>query len=63
VVVEGTLFYLFVNFAGVEKEAALALVLCQRIVWMLASLPGAVIHLVGAHLPKDFFVDYDKPVV
>jgi uncharacterized protein (TIRG00374 family) len=63
VVVEGTLYYLFVNFAGVEKEAALALVWCQRIVWMLASLPGAVIHLVGAHLPKDFFVDYDKPVV
>lgn len=63
VVVEGTLFYLFVNFAGVEKEAALALAWCQRIVWMLASLPGAVIHLVGAHLPKDFFVDYDKPVV
>ena len=63
VVVEGTLYYLFVNFAGVEKEAALALVWCQRIVWMLASLPGAVIHLVGAHLPKDFFVDYDEPVV
>ena len=62
VVVEGTLYYLFVNFAGVEQEAALALVWCQRIVWMLASLPGAVIHLVGAHLPKDFFVDYDKPV-
>lgn len=63
VVVEGTLYYFFVNFAGVEKESALALVLCQRIVWMFASLPGAVIHLVGAHLPKDFFVDYNKPVV
>ena len=63
VVVEGTLAYLFIHYAGVEKEAAFALVMCQRIIWMLASLPGAVIHLVGAHLPKDFFVDYDKSVV
>jgi hypothetical protein len=29
---------------------------------MLASLPGAVIHLSGAHLPKDFFVDCNKPI-
>lgn len=51
VVVEGILAYLFIQLAGVGAEAALALVLCQRIVWMIASLPGAVIHLVGAHLP------------
>jgi hypothetical protein len=63
VVVEGTLAYLFIRYAGVDKEAAFALVMCQRIVWILASLPGAVIHIVGAHLPKDFFVDYNKPVV
>ena len=63
VVVEGTLAYLFIRYAGVEKEAAFALVMCQRIIWILASLPGAVIHLVGAHLPKDFFVDYEEPVV
>jgi hypothetical protein len=63
VVVEGTLAYLFIHYASVEAESALALVLCQRIVWILASLPGAVIHLIGAHLPKDFFVDYDKPAV
>jgi uncharacterized protein (TIRG00374 family) len=61
VVVEGTLAYLFIHYAGVEAEAALALALCQRIVWMIASLPGAAIHLIGAHLPKDFFVDFDKP--
>jgi len=53
VVVEGTLAYLFIRYAGVEAEAALALALCQRIVWMLASLPGAAIHLIGAHLPGD----------
>ena len=72
VVVEGMLTYLFSTFAGVAEEAAFALTLCQRAVWMLASLPGAVIHLVGAHLPeepknslqsrKDFFVDSKKSV-
>ncbi|MHC4187047.1 MAG: lysylphosphatidylglycerol synthase transmembrane domain-containing protein [Planctomycetota bacterium] len=62
VVVEGMLAYMFIEFASVEAESALALALCQRIVWMLASLPGAVIHLMGAHLPKDFFVDCDKPI-
>jgi len=62
VVVEGSLAYLFIHFAGVQAEAALALALCQRMVWMIASLPGAAIHLVGAHLPKDFFIDYNKSI-
>lgn len=72
VVVEGMLAYLFITFAGVAKEAASALALCQRAVWMLASLPGVVIHLIGAHLPQtherghespeDFFVDSKKPI-
>lgn len=62
VVIEGILVFLFSTFAAVTQEAALALALCQRIVWMLASLPGAVIHLVGAHLPKDFFIDSENPI-
>jgi uncharacterized protein (TIRG00374 family) len=62
VVVEGSLYYLFTHFAGVGKEEAVAIALCQRAVWMLASLPGAVIHLLGAHLPKDFFIDGAEPV-
>ena len=62
VVVEGSLYYLFTHFAGVGKEEAMAIALCQRAVWMLTSLPGAAIHLLGAHLPKDFFIDYKKPV-
>ncbi|MHC4192918.1 MAG: lysylphosphatidylglycerol synthase transmembrane domain-containing protein [Planctomycetota bacterium] len=60
VVVEFSLASLFVKFAGVSQEAAGALALCQRAVWMLASLPGAVIHLLGAHLPKEFSIDYDE---
>ncbi|NIP24115.1 MAG: flippase-like domain-containing protein [Phycisphaerae bacterium] len=72
VVVEGMLALMFIKFAGTAKDAASTLVLCQRAVWMLASLPGAVIHLIGAHLPgepknglqgrKDFFVDSKSPV-
>jgi uncharacterized membrane protein YbhN (UPF0104 family) len=62
VVVESFLASLFIHLAGVEAESAVALALCQRIVWMIASLPGAAIHLAGAHLPKDFSLDYDKLV-
>ncbi len=62
VVVEGTLAYMFIHFANVGKDAASALALCQRAVWMLTSLAGAVIHLFGAHLPKDFFIDYEKTI-
>jgi len=28
-----------------------ALVICQRFIWLLASLPGGLVHLLGAHLP------------
>ena len=62
VVVEVLLASLFIKFAGVAAESASALALCQRAVWMLASLPGAAIHLFGAHLPKDFFIDYNKSI-
>ena len=53
VVIEGCLVLLFTQFAGIEESAAWAIALSQRAVWMLTSLPGAVIHLLGAHLPAD----------
>lgn len=59
VIVEGLLVFFFVQFAGVPGPLAATLALCQRMVWIIASLPGGVIHLVGAHLPKDFSIDYD----
>lgn len=59
-VVEAFLVLLFVNIAGIDEGGAWAIALCQRAIWMLASLPGALIHLLGAHLPKDFFVDYNN---
>jgi len=61
-VVEASLVLLFVQVAGIEEASAWAIALCQRAVWMLASLPGAAIHLIGAHLPRDFSIDYDQSI-
>ena len=61
-VVEILLASLFVKVVGVEPGTASALALCQRLIWMITSLPGAAIHLTGTHLPKDFSIDYNKPI-
>ena len=61
-ILEGGLRELFTRFTGAIPEAILALALCQRFIWIISSLPGAAIHLLGAHLPKDFFIDYDKSI-
>ena len=61
-VMEWWLKYCSSRFAAVAPEAAWRLALCQRIIWMLTSLPGAVIHMSGFHLPKDFFVDHNKSI-
>ena len=47
---------------GFGMKIPLALALSQRLVWLFGSLPGVVIHLIGAHLPKDFFLDYDDAI-
>lgn len=59
---EGTLKLLFGKVAAGLDEQVLALASYHRILWLIGSLPGVVIHLIGAHLPKDFFVDPDKPI-
>ncbi len=61
-VLEGSMAVLFVVLTGADLEAAKALAICQRLVWVLASLPGGLIHLLGAHLPKEFFVDAENSV-
>jgi hypothetical protein len=48
---------MFTQLASVTSEQAVALAVCHRVVWLIASLPGVIIHLAGAHLPKDFFID------
>jgi uncharacterized membrane protein YbhN (UPF0104 family) len=59
---EGTLKLLFGKVAVGFDEQLSALALYHRILWLIGSLPGVVIHLLGAHLPKDFFVDHNKSI-
>ena len=61
-VLEAGIVELFVRLAGTVAERALALAVCQRLVWVLASLPGGIIHLLGAHLPREIFIDGESPV-
>jgi len=61
-IMEGWLKVMFMQVGAISGKEALALALCQRLIMLLASLPGALIHLIGAHLPKDFFVDYQEPM-
>ncbi len=52
-VFEGGMVVIFGLLAGVPEDPAKALALCQRFIWVLASLPGGLIHLLGAHLPRE----------
>jgi uncharacterized protein (TIRG00374 family) len=60
-IMEGWLKVMFMHVGTISSKNALALALCQRLIFLIVSLPGAFIHLIGAHLPKDFFIDFDKP--
>jgi uncharacterized protein (TIRG00374 family) len=57
---EGVLILLFAG-VSVERDQAQALALVHRALWLFGSLPGVIIHLSGAHLPKEFSVDYNNP--
>jgi uncharacterized protein (TIRG00374 family) len=61
-VVEGALVLLFVQLAGVNRDNAFAMAICQRFLFWAVSLPGLFIHMVGAHVPEEFSVDYKEPV-
>lgn len=51
-VLEGGIVFLFTRIPGVTAEQALVLALCQRVLFLVGSLPGIIIHISGAHLPK-----------
>jgi uncharacterized protein (TIRG00374 family) len=53
---------IFIRVCGVPGEHSLVLALFQRLMWLVGSLPGAVIHLTGTHLPKDFSIDDKKSI-
>lgn len=51
---------MFMALPEVTQQQGIVLALCQRFVFILGSLPGIVIHVIGAHLPsnkEEFFVD------
>ncbi len=54
---EGVIKITFALVSTVPSEHLAALALAHRVIWLFGSLPGALIHLVGAHLPKHFSVD------
>lgn len=56
-VLEAGVVAMFTSLTGATGESALALAFCQRFVWVLASLPGGMVHLLGGHLPRQFLVD------
>ena len=43
----------FCHLTGLPREKVLVLVFCQRFIWVLVSLPGGLVHLLGAHLPEE----------
>jgi len=48
-IMEGWLKLAFARVAGVSSQQALVLGLFQRFIWLVTSLPGGVIHLLGLH--------------
>jgi len=56
---EASLTGMFVAVGDTADDAA-GLALFHRAVWLFGSLPGVVIHLCGAHLPKDISIDYNE---
>ncbi len=56
-VLEGGIAFLFYQLAQVPLALGTGLSLCQRMIWLLASIPGAFIHLMGGHLPASLSIE------
>jgi len=48
---------LFSQVAQVTTEQGLGLALAQRVMWLLTSIPGVIIHITGKHLPDELKVE------
>jgi hypothetical protein len=51
-ILEGGVVLLFVKAAGARAEAAAALAICQRALFLIGALPGIWVHLRADYLPK-----------
>jgi len=56
-VLEGGIAFLFSKLAQVPLAQGTCLSLCQRFIWLICSIPGGVVHLMGRHLPETFSFD------
>lgn len=61
-IMEGWVKLMLVRVAGATGRMALVLAVCQRLFILFGSIPGALIHLFGAHLPREFFIDADESI-
>ena len=48
-ILEGGVVFLFVQFAGADPLDVATLALCQRLTWVVGSIPGLIVHLRGSH--------------
>lgn len=44
--------------AGDSEAIGASMAIIHKMLWLFSSLPGVIIHLCGAHLPKDISIDY-----
>ncbi|HAL44557.1 MAG TPA: hypothetical protein DCP47_01325 [Phycisphaerales bacterium] len=51
---------MFSQVARVTTKQGLGLALAQRIIWLLTSIPGVIIHITGKHLPEEERVEPDS---
>jgi len=56
-VLEGGIAFLFSRLAQVPLAQGTCLSLCQRFIWLISSIPGGIVHLMGRHLPEAFSFD------
>jgi uncharacterized protein (TIRG00374 family) len=56
-VLEGGIAFLFARLAHVPLAQGTCLSLCQRFIWLISSIPGGIVHLMGRHLPETFSFD------
>jgi uncharacterized protein (TIRG00374 family) len=61
-IMEGALVLLFVQVAGVGRDNAFAVAICQRFLFWAVSLPGLFIHIAGAHVPAEFSIDSEAGI-